>query len=622
MLDISDIRRIKFDVLVIGAGGAGLSAAIAASQEKNIRVGLVCKSLLGKAHTVMAEGGMAAALGNVDNRDDWKIHFRDTMRGGKMLNNWKMAEIHAKDAPARVRELEHWGAVFDRTKDGLINQRNFGGHRYPRLAHVGDRTGLEMIRTLQDHGIHQGIDIHMECTALDITKDKSGRVSGIVCMYRETGEFIIFETKSLIFATGGAGKSWEVTSNSWEYTGDGYGMAYEAGAELIDMEFNQFHPTGMVWPPSVKGILVTEGVRGEGGIMKNSEGKRFMFDYIPEKFANETADTEEEAARWLRGDKDARRPPELLTRDVVARAINTEVKAGRGSEHGGAYLDIATQRNAEDIKKKLPSMYHQFKVLAELDITKQPMEVGPTCHYFMGGIKVDAESSMTTVEGLFACGEAAGGMHGANRLGGNSLSDLLVFGNLSGRKAVEYSKNLKSYPKVNDEDVKNIIKKATSILNREKGNNPYLIHEDLQKNMQYNVGIIRTKKEIIDGVNTINNLKSQFKNVKAPGTSQFNPGWHEAIALRNLLTSSEAVAKSALLREESRGAHTREDFPDERKEWLEYNIINKKGKDGEMETLKEKRNEPDAELNRIANSSIEDLEKEVKKDHNKLMSEV
>ncbi len=621
MLDISDIKKLNFDVLVIGAGGAGLSAAIAASQEKNIKVGLVCKSLLGKAHTVMAEGGMAAALGNVDDRDDWKIHFRDTMRGGKMLNNWKMAEIHAKDSPARVRELEHWGAVFDRTKDGLINQRNFGGHRYPRLAHVGDRTGLEMIRTLQDHGIHQGIDIHMECTALDITKDKSGRVSGIVCMYRETGEFIIFETKSLIFATGGAGKSWEITSNSWEYTGDGYGMAYEAGAELIDMEFNQFHPTGMVWPPSVKGILVTEGVRGEGGIMKNSEGKRFMFDYIPEKFANETADTEEEAARWLRGDKEARRPPELLTRDVVARAINTEVKAGRGSEHGGAYLDIATQRNSDDIKKKLPSMYHQFKVLAELDITKQPMEVGPTCHYFMGGIKVDAETSMTTVEGLFACGEAAGGMHGANRLGGNSLSDLLVFGNLSGRKAVEYSKNLKSYPKINDEDIKHIIKKATSILNREKGNNPYLIHEDLQKNMQYNVGIIRNKKEIIDGINTIDNLKSQFENVKAPGSSQFNPGWHEALALRNLLISSEAVAKSALLREESRGAHTREDFPDERKEWLDYNIINKKGKNGKMETIKQKRNEPDPELKRIANSTIEELENEVKKDHNKLISE-
>ena len=617
MLDISDIRRLKFDVLVIGAGGAGLSAAIAASQEKDIKVGLVCKSLLGKAHTVMAEGGMAAALGNVDDRDDWKIHFRDTMRGGKMLNNWKMAEIHAKDAPARVRELEHWGAVFDRTKNGLINQRNFGGHRYPRLAHVGDRTGLEMIRTLQDHGIHQGIDIHMECTALDITKDKSGRVSGIVCMYRETGEFIIFETKSLIFATGGAGKSWEVTSNSWEYTGDGYGMAYEAGAELIDMEFNQFHPTGMVWPPSVKGILVTEGVRGEGGIMKNSEGKRFMFDYIPEKFANETADTEEEAARWLKGDKDARRPPELLTRDVVARAINTEVKAGRGSEHGGAYLDIATQRNSDDIKKKLPSMYHQFKVLAELDITKQPMEVGPTCHYFMGGIKVDAETSMTTVEGLFACGEAAGGMHGANRLGGNSLSDLLVFGNLSGKKAVKYSKGLKSYPKINDEDIKHIIKKATSILNREKGNNPYIIHEDLQKNMQYNVGIIRTKKEITDGINTIDDLKSQFENVKAPGSSQFNPGWHEALALRNLLISSEAVSKSALLREESRGAHTREDFPDERKEWLKYNIINKKGKNGKMETIKQNRNEPDPELKRIANSAIEELDKEVKKDHNK-----
>tara|TARA_B100001778_G_scaffold115652_1_gene94899 strand:- start:816 stop:2684 length:1869 start_codon:yes stop_codon:yes gene_type:complete len=622
MLDISDIRRLKFDVLVIGAGGAGLSAAIAASQEKGIKVGLVCKSLLGKAHTVMAEGGMAAALGNVDDRDDWKIHFRDTMRGGKMLNNWKMAEIHAKDAPARVRELEHWGAVFDRTKNGLINQRNFGGHRYPRLAHVGDRTGLEMIRTLQDHGIHQGIDIHMECTALDITKDKSGKVSGIVCMYRETGEFIIFETKSLIFATGGAGKSWEVTSNSWEYTGDGYGMAYEAGAELIDMEFNQFHPTGMVWPPSVKGILVTEGVRGEGGIMKNSEGKRFMFDYIPEKFANETADTEEEAARWLKGDKDARRPPELLTRDVVARAINTEVKAGRGSEHGGAYLDIATQRNSEDIKKKLPSMYHQFKVLAELDITKQAMEVGPTCHYFMGGIKVDAETSMTTVEGLFACGEAAGGMHGANRLGGNSLSDLLVFGNLSGKKAVQYSKGLKSYPKINDEDIKHIIKKATSILNREKGNNPYIIHEDLQKNMQYNVGIIRTKKEITDGINTIDDLKSQFENVKAPGSSQFNPGWHEALALRNLLISSEAVSKSALLREESRGAHTREDFPDERKEWLKYNIINKKGKNGKMETIKQNRNEPDPELKRIANSAIEELDKEVKKDHNKLTSEV
>jgi succinate dehydrogenase / fumarate reductase flavoprotein subunit len=618
MLDISDIRRISYDVLIIGAGGAGLSAAISASQEKGIKVGLVCKSLLGKAHTVMAEGGMAAALGNVDNRDDWKIHFRDTMRGGKMLNNWKMAEIHARNAPKRVRELEHWGAVFDRTKKGLINQRNFGGHRYPRLAHVGDRTGLEMIRTLQDHGIHQGIDIQMECTALDILKDKSGKVAGIVCMYRETGEFIVFETKSLIFATGGAGKAWEVTSNSWEYTGDGYGMAYEAGAELLDMEFNQFHPTGMVWPPSVKGILVTEGVRGEGGILKNSEGKRFMFDYIPKKFANETADTEEEAARWLNGDKNARRPPELLTRDVVARAINSEVKAGRGSKHGGAYLDIATERNAEDIKKKLPSMYHQFKILAELDITKEPMEVGPTCHYFMGGIKVNAETTMTNVNGLFACGEAAGGMHGANRLGGNSLSDLLVFGNLSGIKAAEYSKNISSIPKIDDNDIRKIIQGATSILLRENGSNPYLIHEELQKNMQYNVGIIRTKKEIENGIKEIDVLKNKFKDVKAPGSSQFNPGWHEALALRNLLISAESVSKSALLREESRGAHTREDFPSEREEWIKYNIVSKKGKDGKMETTKILRTNPDEELKRIAHSELNDLEKEVKIDHNKL----
>ena len=618
MLDISDIRRISYDVLIIGAGGAGLSAAISASQKKGIRVGLVCKSLLGKAHTVMAEGGMAAALGNVDNRDDWKIHFRDTMRGGKMLNNWRMAQIHAKNAPKRVRELEHWGAVFDRTKKGLINQRNFGGHRYPRLAHVGDRTGLEMIRTLQDHGIHQGIDIQMECTALDILKDKTGKVAGIVCMYRETGEFIVFETKSLIFATGGAGKAWEVTSNSWEYTGDGYGMAYEAGAELLDMEFNQFHPTGMVWPPSVKGILVTEGVRGEGGILKNSEGKRFMFDYIPKKFANETADTEEEAARWLNGDKNARRPPELLTRDVVARAINSEVKAGRGSKHGGAYLDIAKERNAEDIKKKLPSMYHQFKILAELDITKEPMEVGPTCHYFMGGIKVDAETTMTNINGLFACGEAAGGMHGANRLGGNSLSDLLVFGNLSGIKAAEYSKNIGSIPEIDNNDIRKIIQGATSILLRENGSNPYLIHEELQKNMQYNVGIIRTKKEIENGIKEIDVLKSKFKDVKAPGSSQFNPGWHEALALRNLLISAESVSKSALIREESRGAHTREDFPSEREEWIKYNIVNRKGKDGNMETIKILRTNPDKELKRIAHSKLNELEKVVKIDHDKL----
>ncbi len=614
MLDISDIKRLKFDVIIIGAGGAGLSAAISASKE-NVKVGLVCKSLLGKAHTIMAEGGMAAALGNVDNRDDWKIHFRDTMRGGKMLNDARMAEIHAKEAPKRVRELEKWGAVFDRTKQGLINQRNFGGHRYPKLAHVGDRTGLEMIRTLQDHGIHQGIDIYMECTALDILKDKlSGAVSGIVCMYRETGEFIIFETKSLIFATGGAGKAWEITSNSWEYSGDGYGMAYEAGAELMDIEFNQFHPTGMVWPPSVKGILVTEAVRGEGGILKNNEGKRFMFDYIPKKFANETADNEEETRRWLAGDKDARRPPELLTRDVVARAINTEVKEGRGSTHGGVYLDIASQRSSEDIKKKLPSMYHQFKILAELDITKKPMEVGPTCHYFMGGIKVDAETSMSNIKGLFACGEAAAGMHGANRLGGNSLSDLLVFGNISGITASNYTKNLSKTPQVHNEDIVNIIRNATNILNREKGSNPYLIHEELQKNMQSNVGIIRNKKELDDGINNIENLKKDFETVKAPGSSQFNPGWHEALALRNLLISAEAVARAAKLREESRGAHTREDFPSEDENWLKYNVIIKKNENNKMEARKIEREKMDNNLERIANSDLESLEKEVAKD--------
>ena len=617
MLDISGIKRLQFDVLVIGAGGAGLSAAIAASQEKDIRVGLVCKSLLGKAHTVMAEGGMAAALGNVDDRDDWKIHFRDTMRGGKMLNNWKMAEIHAKNAPERVRELEHWGAVFDRTKDGLINQRNFGGHRYPRLAHVGDRTGLEMIRTLQDHGIHQGIDIQMECTALDILKDKSGKVSGIVCMYRETGEFVIFKTKALILATGGGGKAWEVTSNSWEYTGDGYAMAYEAGAELMDLEFNQFHPTGMVWPPSVKGILVTEGVRGEGGILKNSEGKRFMFDYIPEKFKSETAETEEEAARWLKGDKSARRPPELLTRDVVARAINAEVKAGRGSKHGGAYLDIATRRTAEDIKKKLPSMYHQFKVLAELDITKEPMEVGPTCHYFMGGIRVDADTTMSTVNGLFACGECAAGMHGANRLGGNSLSDLLVFGNLAGLGASSYAKKIDKDLEFSEKDAKTIIRNATDILNREKGNNPYLMHESLQKNMQSNVGIIRTKKEMEEGIKNIEELKLEYKTVKANGSSQFNPGWHEALGMRNLLITAEAVAKAAYMREESRGAHTRDDFPEERQEWEKYNIILKKGSDGKMKIKKEPRKDPDPELMRIAFSKLEDLEEEVSKERKK-----
>ncbi|MBL4658063.1 MAG: fumarate reductase/succinate dehydrogenase flavoprotein subunit [Flavobacteriales bacterium] len=613
MIPLSELETHEHDVLIVGAGGAGLSAAIECSAQ-GLKTGLICKSLLGKAHTVMAEGGMAAALGNVDSRDHWKIHFRDTMRGGKFLNVWRMAELHARNAPARVRELEEWGAVFDRTKDGLTAQRNFGGHRYPRLAHTGDRTGLEMIRTLQDHGIHQGIDIYMEAAALDVVKDKEGRVSGMVCMWRETGKFALFKAKAIIFATGGGGKGWEVTSNSWEYTGDGYAMAYEAGAELMDLEFNQFHPTGMVWPPSVKGTLVTEGVRGEGGILKNSEGNRFMFDYIPERFASETADTEEEAARWLAGDESARRPPELLTRDVVARAINDEVKAGRGSTHGGAYLDIANQRSAEDIKKKLPSMYHQFKVLAELDITTDPMEVGPTCHYFMGGIKVDENTTMSKVEGLFACGECAAGMHGANRLGGNSLSDLLVFGNLSGIGAAEYIKNLSGMPEASEEDVNKIIKNTTDILNRESGENPYLLHEELQKNMQDNVAIVRTKEGLETGIDGLEKTKEKYKNVKAPGASQFNPGWHEAISLRNLLITTEAVSRAALMREESRGGHSRVDFPGESPEWLKYNIISKKGADGNMDVQRVERPEPDAELKRIAESELEALEAEVAED--------
>lgn len=613
MLDISEIKTIEHDVLIVGAGGAGLSAAIEASAQ-GMSTGIVMKSLLGKAHTVMAEGGMAAALGNVDERDHWKIHFRDTMRGGKFLNVWRMAELHAKLAPERVRLLEEWGAVFDRTKKGLINQRNFGGHRYPRLAHVGDRTGLEMIRALQDHGIHQEIQAYMECTALDLLKNENGEVCGAVCMWRETGTFTIFKAKSVIFATGGGGKAWEVTSNSWEYTGDGYGLAYEAGAELMDLEFNQFHPTGMVWPLSVKGTLVTESVRGEGGILLNSEGTRFMFNYIPERFRSETADTEEEAARWLAGDLNARRPPELLTRDVVARAINEEVKAGRGSEHGGAYLNIATQRSAEDIKKKLPSMYHQFKVLAELDITEEPMEVGPTCHYFMGGIRVDADTTMSSVPGLFACGECAAGMHGANRLGGNSLSDLLVFGYLSGKNAAEHAKKTKAFSEIDKDRVSRIIRNATNILNRESGANPYLLHEELEHNMQTNVGIIRTKERLEAGIAQLEKMQETYTTVRAKGASQFNSGWHEALGLRNLLITSEAVARAALLREESRGAHTRADFPGEQEHWLNYNIVTKKGNDGKMQLSKVERPKPDTELKRIAQSSIEALEKEIEKE--------
>ena len=558
----------------------------------------------------MAEGGVAASLGNVDKRDHWKVHFRDTMRGGKFLNNWRMAELHAKEAPARVRELEEWGAVFDRTKSGLINQRNFGGHRYPRLAHVGDRTGLEIIRTLQDHGIHQGIDIYMECTGLDLIKDGES-ISGMVGMWRDSGEFIIFKCNAVILATGGGGKAWKITSNSWEYTGDGYGMAYDAGAELMDMEFTQFHPTGMVWPPSVRGTLVTEGVRGEGGILVNSENKRFMYDNIPERFAAETADSEEEADRWLAGDKDARRPPELLTRDVVARAIRKEVKAGRGSPHGGAFLDIASRRNADDIKRKLPSMYHQFNVLAELDITKESMEVGPTLHYFMGGVKVDADTQMTCVPGLFAAGECAAGVHGANRLGGNSLSDLLVCGKLAGSGAVNYLKSLNNKKNLSDDDIQKVIRSTTDILNREKGENPYLIHEELQELMQNNVGIVRTDELLSEGIAGLSTLWEKFNNVKADGACQFNPGWHEAISLRNLLVTSESVARAARMREESRGAHTRVDFEGERDEWLKYNVVIKKSDEGNMLAEKLLRAEPDPELKRIAELSIEELDKEV-----------
>jgi succinate dehydrogenase / fumarate reductase, flavoprotein subunit len=605
-LDASEIQTIEHDVLVIGAGGAGLRAAIECSAQK-LSTGVISKSLLGKAHTVMAEGGMAAAMGNVDPRDNWKIHFRDTMRGGKFLNVWRMAELHAKQAPERVRELEEWGAVFDRTKEGLISQRNFGGHRYPRLAHVGDRTGLELIRSLQDHGIHQGIDFHMECTALELLKD-GDRIAGVLGYWRETGRFVVFKCKAAILATGGGGKAWKITSNSWEYTGDGLAMAYDAGAELMDMEFTQFHPTGMVWPPSVRGTLVTEGVRGDGGILKNSAGDRFMFKYIPEKFAAETADTVEEADRWLKGDKNARRPPELLTRDEVARSITAEVKAGRGSPHGGVFLDIASRVPADVIRRKLPSMYHQFKELAEVDITKEPMEVGPTCHYFMGGVRVDADSQMSTVPGLFACGECAAGLHGANRLGGNSLSDLIVFGKLAGTGAAEYVRALSSTPTAPNEQILAGVRRATDPLRRDGGTNPYLLHDKLTETMQSNVGIVRTKDELEKALDDLAALNKEAESVKAPGASQYNPGWHEAISIRSLLLTAELVTRGALMREESRGAHTRLDHPGEREDWVQYNVISKKGANGTMEVEKRKRPDPPTQLKEIAYAKIEDLE--------------
>jgi succinate dehydrogenase / fumarate reductase flavoprotein subunit len=606
MLDVHELQTIEHDVLVIGAGGAGLRAAIECSA-RGLSTGVVSKSLLGKAHTVMAEGGMAAALGNVDARDNWKVHFRDTMRGGKFLNVWRMAELHARQAPERVRELEEWGAVFDRTKEGLISQRNFGGHRYPRLAHVGDRTGLELIRSLQDHGVHQGIAFHMECTALELLKDGQ-RVAGVLCYWRETGRFVVFRCKAVILATGGGGKAWSITSNSWEYTGDGIALAYDAGAELMDLEFTQFHPTGMVWPPSVRGTLVTEGVRGDGGILLNKNGERFMFNYISERFAPETAATVEEAERWLNGDKSARRPPELLTRDEVARAITAEVKAGRGSPHGGVFLDIASRRPAEFIKRKLPSMYHQFKELAEVDITKEAMEVGPTLHYFMGGVRVDADTQSTAVPGLFACGECAAGLHGANRLGGNSLSDLIVFGRLAGVGAEEYIRATKGAPRPDEDQVRSAVRRATEILRRESGTNPYLLHEELEALMSRCVGIVRTKDELVQGIEGLAALKAKAAEVRAPGASQYNPGWHEALSLRSLLITSEAVARAALMREESRGAHTRLDHPGEQAHWLGYNVVIKKGRDGAMSVEKVARPKAPEHLAAIANAKIEDLE--------------
>ena len=605
-MNVAEIQTIEHDVLVIGAGGAGLRAAIECSAQ-GLDTGVISKSLLGKAHTVMAEGGMAAALGNVNPNDNWKVHFRDTMRGGKFLNVWRMAELHAKQAPDRVNELEEWGAVFDRTKDGLINQRNFGGHRYPRLAHVGDRTGLELIRSLQDHGVHQGIDFHMECTCLGLLLD-AGRIAGACAYWRDTGRFVIFRAKAVIMATGGAGRAWRVTSNSWEYTGDGLAMAYDVGAELMDVEFTQFHPTGMVWPPSVRGTLVTEGVRGEGGILLNSEGKRFMFNYIPERFAAETADTEAEALDWLNGKEGARRPPELLTRDVVARAIKAEIEAGRGSPKGGAFLDIASRRDPDFIKRKLPSMYHQFKELAEVDITKEPMQVGPTLHYFMGGIRVDAETQMTTVAGLFACGECAAGLHGANRLGGNSLSDLIVFGKLAGTGAAAYIRSLAQSPQADAGQIEGIFRAATSLLNRESGENPYLLHEELQELMGKHVGIVRTGKELEEGIEKLAKLKQRVANVKAHGASQYNPGWHEALSLGPMLIVSEAVARAAHMREESRGAHTRIDFEGEQDEWLKYNVVIKRGANGDLLIDKVERPAPPQHLADIARAKIEDLE--------------
>ena len=602
---MTDYQPIEHDVLVIGAGGAGLRAAIEA-RALGASVGLVCKSLLGKAHTVMAEGGIAAALANVDDRDDWEVHFADTMRGGQYLNNCRMAELHAREAPARVRELEAWGALFDRGPDGRILQRNFGGHAYPRLAHVGDRTGLEMIRTLQDYAVHRMIDVHMECAVIELLKDGE-HVVGAFAFDRDRGSFKVFRAKAVVLATGGIGKAFRITSNSWEYTGDGHALAYRAGAALIDMEFVQFHPTGMVWPPSVAGILVTEGVRGEGGVLRNSRGERFMFSDIPPLYRHQTADNEEEGWRYTQGDKEARRPPELLTRDHVARCIVREVKEGRGSPHGGVFLDISWIKErlpnaAEHIKRKLPSMYHQFKELADIDITEEPMEVGPTTHYVMGGVRVDADSQMSDVPGLFAAGECAAGLHGANRLGGNSLSDLLVFGQRAGEYAAWYAQE-NAAGEIQRDQVADIARVALEPFDRgvdtDGAENPFEIQQDLQIIMQEQVGIVRNERDMEDVLEGIARLRERAGRVAVIGNREYNPGWHTALDLRNLLMYSEAIARAALERKESRGAHTRLDYPDKDETFGNVNIVIRKNPDGGLEVSRERIAAVPDELQRI-----------------------